>query len=915
MTITNNGGSANYTFTENGDFTFTFTDAYGNIGIETAIVTRIDKTPVVGTISYSTTGNTNQDVTANITFNKTGVTITNNGGMANYTFTENGNFTFTCIDAYGNTGSTTATVSWIDKTPVLGTISYSTTGNTNQDVTASITFNKTGVTITNNGGNANYTFTENGNFTFTFIDAYGNTGSTTATVSWIDKTPVLGTINYSTTGNTNEDVTANIAFNKTGVTVTNNGGSASYMFTQNGSFTFHFTDAYGNTGSAIATVNWIDKSAVIGTISYSTTGNTNEDVTASIAFNKTGVTVTNNGGSANYTFTENGSFTFEFEDAYGNTGNTTAIVNWIDKSAVIGTINYSTTGNTNEDVTATLSFNKTGVNITNNGGSASYIFTENGNFTFHFTDTYGNTGSETATVTRIDKSAVIGTISYSTTGNTNENVTATIAFNKTGVSITNNGGLTNYSFTENGSFTFTFTDAYGNTGSATATVNWIDKSAVIGTINYSTTGNTNQDVTANITFNKTGVSITNNGGSANYIFAENGNFTFHFTDEYGNTGSATATVTRIDKTPVLGTISYSTTGNTNQDVTANIAFNKTGVTITNNGGSANYTFTENGNFTFTFTDAYGNTGSAIATVSWIDKTAVIGTISYSTTGNTNQDVTASIAFNKTGVTITNNGGSVSYVFTGNGDFTFTFMDAYGNTGSTTATVTRINAFSSGIGRGNGLIRDHCSNGGYSPSLYDNHCETPPYMEHTSSDEKGGSSPPPEIKPLPRKLLYAWSFEQGLTTMPTLELARFGDTVTRAEVAKIISVYATKFLNRKIDPTKTACLEFSDLGEVDIELQGYIIQACQLGLMGYRADGVKIKDTFSPNDTITRAELGTLFSRLLRRNIYAGTDEYRYYRHLLALKKKLIMNLIDTPLMPELRESLYLILYRQSHRDI
>ena len=170
---------------------------------------------------------------------------------------------------------------------------------------------------------------------------------------------------------------------------------------------------------------------------------------ANITFNKTGVTITNNGGSANYTFTENGSFTFEFEDAYGNTGNTTAIVNWIDKSAVIGTINYSTTGNTNEDVTATLSFNKTGVNITNNGGSASYIFTENGNFTFHFTDTYGNTGSETATVTRIDKSAVIGTISYSTTGNTNENVTATIAFNKTGVSITNNGGLTNYSFTEN----------------------------------------------------------------------------------------------------------------------------------------------------------------------------------------------------------------------------------------------------------------------------------------------------------------------------------------------------------------------------------------------------------------------------------------------------------------------------------
>jgi len=98
---------------------------------------------------------------------------------------------------------------------------------------------------------------------------------------------------------------------------------------------------------------------------------------------------------------------------------------------------------------------------------------------FEFMDAYGNTGSETASVTRIDKSVVIGTISYSTTGNTNEDVIATITFNKTGVTITNNGGSANYTFIGNGSFTFTFTDAYGNAGSTTATVTWIDKSAVV----------------------------------------------------------------------------------------------------------------------------------------------------------------------------------------------------------------------------------------------------------------------------------------------------------------------------------------------------------------------------------------------------------------------------------------------------
>jgi hypothetical protein len=44
------------------------------------------------------------------------------------------------------------------------------------------------------------------------------------------------------------------------------------------------------------------------------------------------------------------------------------------------------------------------------------------------------------------------------------------------VTVTNNEGLLTYTFTENGSFTFEFTDADGNKGTATATVNNIDKS-------------------------------------------------------------------------------------------------------------------------------------------------------------------------------------------------------------------------------------------------------------------------------------------------------------------------------------------------------------------------------------------------------------------------------------------------------
>ena len=165
-------------------------------------------------VTYNPATNTNTDVLATLTGCSESITVTNNGGSTGYTFTNDGTFTFNFIDHVGNTGSTTANVNRIDKTPVIGTITYSTTGHTNCDVTATVSFNKVGVTITNNGGSANYVFTGNGSFTFNFIDAYGNTGTATATVTTIDKTPPVcgvrtpsdgvftGTLHFTLTGST-----------------------------------------------------------------------------------------------------------------------------------------------------------------------------------------------------------------------------------------------------------------------------------------------------------------------------------------------------------------------------------------------------------------------------------------------------------------------------------------------------------------------------------------------------------------------------------------------------------------------------------------------------------------------------------------------------------------------------------------
>lgn len=119
------------------------------------------------------------------------------------------------------------------------------------------------------------------------------------------------------------------------------------------------------------------------------------------------VTATTNEGTLNqttYTFIENGSFTFIATDAAGNKSEKEIVINNIDKVAPKGTITYDNLELTNKDVVATLTIDEEAT-ITNNEGSNTYTFTENGVFEFAFIDAAGNIGTATAEVKNIDKTA------------------------------------------------------------------------------------------------------------------------------------------------------------------------------------------------------------------------------------------------------------------------------------------------------------------------------------------------------------------------------------------------------------------------------------------------------------------------------------------------------------------------------
>ena len=1007
--------------------TYTFTASAKNVGwssVESDIYTGTTISPFA-TVIYSTTGVTSGNVTAMLTW-LNGTIVTNNGWSDTYIFTENWSFTFN-LDRSGTTGSTSAVVNWIDKISPTGIISYSTTGMTNGDVLATLTWLSESVSITNNGWSPNYTFADNGSFTFNFMDTAGNTWSATAIVNNIDKTWIYGTISYSTTGTTSGNVIATIVLSETGI-ITNNGGASTYNFTDNGSFTFNFVDQAGNTWTAVASVDWIEKIYATGVSISLKSPVTYQVIQRDIATNKWNITIIGNytgtllwieaswngaqftniwaiiswgiftGTLLNQTWwqgtliirasnnswvlasttsvgvgdifivgwqsnavgywSKNQIFTWSngiVATLFGNdyvwkplvdpydsnigqidpvgsdsgarwsfvpllatkivasqqipvafvpsaggwspiyirvpwsnhfdrttlywsmayriaeVGGKIAGVIWFqwetdammkrttteyqsNANSMINTLQsdfsgtwpikffigsigpnnysgyatdavrkalqelylvnpnvYSSTAqtydikladegadnlhfrsdwdlsafserwwnviakeyyglsvNTSPKILSTWAVLYTNTNSlvltfdTPLSEQVPQAYTNNLSWITYLTgaaDAFEITGNTNLSVQSISLSgtnsivlslsgsirrpiyinyangswwvnkAIYSTNSYqpaypiyampisiidnispevSLSGNISISIERWSIYIDSGASWSDNvdgiwfiftGALWSMaSFAMSGTvdtnvigtyyIQYIKVDLAGNIWIATRTISVIDTTAPTWVISYNTTLPTNGNVTATLTWASESITVTNNGGSTSYVFTTNGSFTFEYVDAAGNTGSATATVNNIDKSWISWTIAYSTTWATSGNVTAIITLNKTW-TITNNGWSTSYTFTWNGSFIFTYIDQAGNTGSTTATVSNIDKVAPSWVISYSTTWATNGNVIATLTWLSESVTITNNGWSSNYTFTDNWVFTFSFVDAAGNTGSATATVNNI----------------------------------------------------------------------------------------------------------------------------------------------------------------------------------------------------------------------------------
>ena len=158
-------------------------------------------------------------------------------------------------------------------------------------------------------------------------------------------------------------------------------------------------------------------------------------------------------------------------------------------------------------------------------------------------------------------------------------------------------------------------------------------------------------------------------------------------------------------------------------------------------------------------------------------------------------------------------------------------------------------------------------------------------------------------------LYQWAYKYWITTKREDE-SNPDWVLLRWHMAKIMVNYVVNVLWRKepnVIPDRCSFID-NEIDWKSEEIKQYSKRACALWLMWINVE------TFNPNAVVTRAQFGTVLSRVLWWDKYNLTGASYYDLHLKALKRKWIMTKIDHPInVVEIRKWAWLML-RRAYED-
>jgi len=156
--------------------------------------------------------------------------------------------------------------------------------------------------------------------------------------------------------------------------------------------------------------------------------------------------------------------------------------------------------------------------------------------------------------------------------------------------------------------------------------------------------------------------------------------------------------------------------------------------------------------------------------------------------------------------------------------------------------------------------------------------------------------------------YDYAYSIDVTTVDSIDNAAPYAFATREQVAKMM-VNIAKAINPEITADTTADCDFVDLGNADKTLIPFIKEVCQMGIMGQNMPDNK----FLPFDTVNRAMVATMLSRILWGDKYDGGEPW-YAAHMEALKAEGIMTNISNPMEPTARYAIWLMAQRSDDAD-
>ena len=659
-------------------------------------------------------------------WNTTNGSISGSASGLSITATTTGTYTFSYVystyegaDTYWGsrwkeaTDSISVTLSANDFSPVINSVSETTTSVTSRNLTVSAAGGSSPYTYSMNGGayqsSSVFSITKNGTYSFTAKDGNGKVSSTfSKTVSDIKPNITSLTPTRNSSSNNVSVVVGTTDNGSSPYTYSVNGGtyqsSSTFTLSSTGTYSFTVKDKLGNVSSASSlTLSSADFNPVISGVTQTNASSTARNLTVSAT-----------GGSGNYTYSmnngdyqslnvfnvsKNGTYSFIVKDKDGRTSsayNTT--VNDIKPNITALTQNWN--GDTNKTaITVSVTDNgSTPYTYSMNGGAyqSSNVFTVSGNGTYTFTvkDSLGN-------ISEVSSSSVTNILpvitGISETHNT-DSVTLTVGANDNGSTpytySMNGGGYQSdnaFVITKNGEYTFLAKDGLGNV-SDPVSINITDIIPIIKEISIVPDTLTNVD---SATLRVTAVCGTSpyyytmDGGdfqtSNEFTVRENGTYTITVYDSDSLTSlPVTFTVDIFDRTyPVISDISMSMDDFWNTEgvvytITASddhdIQYSSDGSTYQD---SNVISITSNGNYVFHVKDEAGNDTRSQTYPVYFDKS---GAIKYFLRFTETLDSDGHVSRVTLTVVTPDDGKKLMYSYDGS-DFTSDFMKTFTSNGS------------------------------------------------------------------------------------------------------------------------------------------------------------------------------------------------------------------------------------------